>query len=99
MRRGIRMLQGFKVTRCAAYLIDNNEYLSTFHGAKASDKIDNMELIEIFLNSAPNSCIRRVYFQGFRRKYIALNMHTCLNTWKYQIIFIKVLYMLNIGKK
>ena len=43
-----------KVGYYSARLIDLNEQLSTFPGAKESDNISEMELNQILLNSIPN---------------------------------------------
>ena len=42
--------------RYAAYLIDINDYLDDFPGAKAGDKIGERDINEIILNSMPNGC-------------------------------------------
>ena len=46
-------------------MIDINEYLFVLPGAKASDKICEMELNAILLNSTPNIWSRQAYVQGF----------------------------------
>ena len=61
----MRKTHSLKVRRCAAYLIDINEYLYVFPGAKESDRICETEFNDILLNSMPNNCIRKVYVKGF----------------------------------
>ena len=61
MRFGMRMPRRLKVRRYSACMIDHNGYLDTFPGAKASDKICEMELNEILLNIIPNSCSSQAY--------------------------------------
>ena len=46
-------------------MIDINEYLDVFYGAKASNKICEMESNEILLNSMPKIWSRQTYVQGF----------------------------------
>ena len=50
----MRKLRVLKVRRYAARMIDINEYLATFPGAKAGDNFFETELNEILLNSIPN---------------------------------------------
>ena len=54
MRRGMRKTHNLKLRCYAACMIDIDEYLYAFQGAKASDKIGETELNEILLNSMPN---------------------------------------------
>ena len=54
-----------KVRRYAARLIDLNGYLAYFPGATMADKMGITELIEILLNSIPNSWYKQAYVQGF----------------------------------
>ena len=42
-----------------------NEYLASLLWANLADKIDVTELIEIILNSMPNSWSKKAYVQGF----------------------------------
>ena len=53
-----------KVRHYADRMIDLNEYLAVFPGAKASKKIGETELDKIILNSMPNGCIKKAYMQG-----------------------------------
>ena len=65
MRRGIRKSRELKVRLYAGHLIDLNDYLDAFPVAKASDKIGEMELNKIILNSMPNGWIKQAYVKGF----------------------------------
>ena len=65
MHREMRNLRGFKVMIYVACLVEINKHLAMFRGAKAGDKICEIELNEILLNSIPNSCIKHAYVQGF----------------------------------
>ena len=65
MRRGMSNPHELWVRRYAARLIDLNEYLFAFPGAKASDKIGETELNEILLISIPNGWSKQAYMQGF----------------------------------
>ena len=51
-------------------MIDLNDYLYVFHGAKASYKICETELHGNLFNSMPNIWIRQAYAQGFYCKNI-----------------------------
>ena len=68
----MRKLCGSKVRRYAAFLIDLNENLAFFTGAKLYDKIGVMELNENFLNSMPNIWIKQVHVQGFTASILLL---------------------------
>ena len=61
----MKNLCGLKVRRYTDCMIDLNEYLYVFPGAKASDKTCEMELNEILLNIMPNIWNKRAYMQGF----------------------------------
>ena len=50
---GVKNLCGLKVIRYTDRMIDPNEYLYVFPGAKASDKTCERELNEILLNIMP----------------------------------------------
>ena len=54
MLHGTSKQHCLKVRCYAARLIELNEYLDLFHGAKLSEKNDVTELNKIFLNSVPN---------------------------------------------
>ena len=66
----MRKPRGLKVRNYAARLIDLNEYLASFPGAKMTDKIGVTELNEGFLDSMPNSWSKQAYVQVFDCKYI-----------------------------
>ena len=42
-------------------MIDINDFMSVFHGAKEGGKFCETELNEILFNSIPNSCSRQAY--------------------------------------
>ena len=63
MRRRMRNMRELKVRRYADLLIDLNEYLYEYPGAKAIDKIGDMELDEILLNSIANGWSKQAYWQ------------------------------------
>ena len=65
MHQRMRNISGLKIIRCAARLIDLNEYLAAFLWAKAGEKMFETELNEIFLNIMLNSSIKQAYVQGF----------------------------------
>ena len=48
-----------------AYLIDPNDYLDTFLGAKGSGKICQMDLNKILLNRMRNGWSKQDYMQDF----------------------------------
>ena len=62
---GMKNPCGLKVRRFTDRMIDLNEYLYVFPGAKASDKTCETELNEILLNIMPNIWNRQAYVQGF----------------------------------
>ena len=53
-------------------MIEIDEYVAAFPGAKAGEKIVDMELNYIILNSIRNGWSRQTYLQGFDREYITL---------------------------
>ena len=53
-----------------ACLIDLNEYVATFPGAKPTQKIGVTEINENLLNSMPNSWIKQAYVQVFDCEFI-----------------------------
>ena len=59
-----------KLRLYADYIIDLNEYLTAFTGAKASDEIGETKLNTILLNSMPNGQSQHGYTQGFDFKSI-----------------------------
>ena len=54
MRRRTRNLRNLKTRRYADSMIELNKYLSVFPGENSSEKIGEIELNEIILNSMPN---------------------------------------------
>ena len=48
-----------------ACLVDLNEYLALFPGAKLTDKFGMIDLNKIVLNSIPNSWSKQAYVQRF----------------------------------
>ena len=54
MRRVMRNPRKLNMIHYATFLIDLNDYLYALPGAKAGNKIGEMELHEIILNSIPN---------------------------------------------
>ena len=75
MRRGTRKPRELKVRRYDDCMIDLNEYLALLPGAKASDKISEMELNGIILNRMPNVWSRQAYVQGFDFEYITFKKY------------------------
>ena len=65
MRRVRRKPRGLNVRRQAAPMIKLTKYLAVFPGAKSSDKICEMELDYILLNSMPKIWNRQLYVQSF----------------------------------
>ena len=65
MRRGMRNLCGPKTRYYAACIIDLNDYLDIFHGAKASDNICETELNEIFFEHHAKLLEQAIRFAGF----------------------------------
>ena len=65
IRRGMRKSRGLKVRRYADRLIDLNEYLTSFPGAKTYRKIVMIELNENLLNSMTHSWVKQARVQGF----------------------------------
>ena len=81
MRPRTRNQQKFKVRFYADCIVKLKEYLSAFTEAKESDKIDETELNEMFLNSIPNGWSKQAYVQGFYCEYITLkylNIFECM---------------------
>ena len=66
---------GLRVRRYAACMIDINNYLAVFPGAKASNKICETVFNGIILNSRPNRWIRQEYVQGFY--FESINLKIC----------------------
>ena len=54
MRHGMRNLRKLKVRFYAVQMIDLNEYLAAFPGAKSGENIGETELNETILNSIQN---------------------------------------------
>ena len=65
MSHGTRNLLSLKIRHYAARMIDLNEYLAAFPGAKASDFCCVTELDEILLKSMSTIWIKQVYVQRF----------------------------------
>ena len=61
--------------RYAACIININEYLIAFPGAKTSEKIGDTELNEIVLNIMTNGWSKRAYVQGFDSGYITFKAY------------------------
>ena len=61
MRPWTKKLYSLKVRRYALYLIDLNDYLDSFPGAKFSDKIGVTELNKILVNIMPNIWSKQAY--------------------------------------
>ena len=59
------MRHGIIQPRTLLWLVDLNEYLAVFPGAKISDKMFMTELNEILLNSIPNSWNNQAYVKEF----------------------------------
>ena len=72
MRQGTKNPRSLKERNYADRTIDIKEYLSVFLGEKSSDKICEMQLNEILLNSVPNTWIRHSYVQWFDCETITL---------------------------
>ena len=74
----MRNLRELKVRCYADCIIYLNEYLVSLPGAKVSDKIGEIEINEILLNSMTNEWIKQAYVQIFDFKTInfkrAVNM-------------------------
>ena len=65
MLHGTRNTCELKVRRYADHIIYLNEYLDAFPVSKASDKIGDMDLNKILLNSMPNGRSNQAHVQGF----------------------------------
>ena len=64
MHRVMRKPHGLQVRRYSDCMIDPNEYLAVFYGAKANELFCETGFNEK-LNTMHNSCIRQAYMQGF----------------------------------
>ena len=83
MHRVMRNLHGLKLRRYVVLIININEYLDVLPGAKASDKICEMEVNEVLFNSMVNFWISQACVQGFDCEYIGFKKRLrCLNAWK-----------------
>ena len=56
-------------------MINLNEYLDVFNGAKTSNKIGEKELNKIILNNMPNGWISQAYVQFFYCGYNPFNKY------------------------
>ena len=70
MRSGTRKPCGLKAIRYANCMIDIKEYLAVLPGKRSSDKICEMKLNGVLLNSMLNSGTRQAYEQGFGCEYV-----------------------------
>ena len=70
MRRVMRNPRKLNMIHYATFLIDLNDYLYALPGAKAGNKIGEMELHEIILNSIPNVQSKKEYVKGFDDKIL-----------------------------
>ena len=70
MRSGTRKPRGLKVRRYTDCMIDLNEYLAVLPGARSGDKMCEMELNGVLLNSTLNRGTRQAYEQGFGCEYV-----------------------------
>ena len=81
MHHGTRKRHKQNMRNYAACIIDLNEYLAAFPGAKTSDQIGETELNEIFLNSMPN-------FWSIVNVLLLIDVKI-LNAWKLRNRFMK----------
>ena len=65
MHRGTRKPCELGVSRYPAHLIDLNEYSVTLPGTNKSNKISEMDLNQILLNSMKNGWGKQAYMKGF----------------------------------
>ena len=83
MRCGINKPRELKVRCYTARVIDINDYLDVFPGAKVCDKIGDTEINEIILNGMPNGWSKKSYVHIFYCKTITFkNMLIGLNALK-----------------
>ena len=72
-----------KVRRYVARLIELNNFLSLFPGAKLTEKIKVAKINEILLNSMPNSWSKQAHVQGFYCKSVNfkkdINIFECMD--------------------
>ena len=68
MRYGMRKPHGLKLRRYADRMIDLNKYFYVFPGGKASDKICEMELGDLFLTACLTAVACRVMLKGLIEK-------------------------------
>ena len=72
-------------------MIDMNDYLDVFPGAKAGDNIGDTEPNEITLNITTNGRSKKEHVHGFDCGTITKTMLICSNAWKLRKQFMKML--------